>query len=59
MSGSSTEAIPQEASGMEALEAVPGVPTGLSQEVGTVTSAVAPPASAPGDTWPGGEGAAS
>lgn len=39
MSGSSTEAIPQEASGMEALEVVPGVPTDLSQEVGTVTSA--------------------
>lgn len=39
MNGSSTEATPQEASGTEALEAVPGGPTDLSQEAGAVTSA--------------------
>ena len=39
MNRSSTEATPQEASGKEALEAVPRVPTDLSQEVGAVTSA--------------------
>ena len=39
MNGSSTEATPREASGTEALEAVPGVPRDLSQEAGAVTSA--------------------